>query len=89
MPPKRKSPKDELLFLNKHPFIQQTVVDRIHGCIVGSALEDTIGLYPEFLTKAESARIYPSRRFQLTEPLTEPHPDGHRSEYIELDCIFR
>jgi len=89
MPPKRKSPKkNELLFLKKHPFIRQTVLDRIYGCIIGSALGDTIGLYTEFLTKAESARIYPSRRFQLTEPLTEPHPDGHRSGYIPLDGIF-
>ncbi|KAH3911599.1 hypothetical protein HBI56_163360 [Parastagonospora nodorum] len=90
MPPKKKSSKkNELLFLNKHPFILQTAVDRIYGCIIGSALGDTIGLYTEFLTKAESARIYASRRFQLTEPLTESHPDGHRSEDIQLHDIFQ
>jgi hypothetical protein len=85
MPPKRKKSKpDPFAFLNLHPFVQPTVVDKINGCIIGSALGDTIGLYTEFLTKANSATIYGDRSFQLLEPATKLHPDAHRSKYLSL-----
>lgn len=74
--------------LNNYPFIQETVLDKIYGCIIGSALGDTIGLYTEFLSKAQSDQIYPTRRFQLTEPATELHQDYHRCEHFQLDEVF-
>lgn len=80
--PPEVAPQESLAFLDTHPFVKQTVVDKIYGCIAGSALGDTIGLYSEFLTKAQSAVIYPKRKFQLVEPATELHPDGHRSTYF-------
>lgn len=86
MPPKRKQVKfNPLAFLDVHPFVRHTVVDKIYGCIVGSAMGDTIGLYTEFMTKAQSARILPDRKFQLVKPATELHPDYHRSEYAPSD----
>jgi hypothetical protein len=59
MPPKRREQVrlDPLDYLHKHPFIRQTFVDKIYRCIIGSALGDTIGLYTEFLIKAQSAEI--------------------------------
>lgn len=64
-----------------HPFVTATTVDKIYGCIIGSALGDTIGLYTEFLSKRTSEKAYPARRFQLVEPATEPYPDAHRSKF--------
>lgn len=79
-----KEPESFTAFLDAHTFVRQTVVDRIYGCIVGSALGDTIGLYTEFLTKVQSANVYPEKKFSLVQPVTEFHPDQHRSEYYHL-----
>lgn len=68
-------------FLSLHPFIRQSVLDRVRGAIVGSALGDAIGLYTEFLTRDMSLSAYPEGRFQLVSPATELVNDGHRSMY--------
>lgn len=69
----------DLDFLKLHPFVRQTILDKIYGCVVGSALGDTIGLYTEFLPKQACESIYTKRKFQLVEPATEWYPDTHRS----------
>ena len=66
---------------SQHPFVGITTVDKIFGCIIGSALGDTIGLYTEFLSKKESAKAYPKRTFSLVEPITKPYPDNHRLQF--------
>lgn len=69
-------------FLNYgHPFIRQTVIDKVHGCIIGSALGDTIGLYTEFLSKKTSESFYKDRKFSLVEPVTQCYSDPHRSRF--------
>ncbi|CAO2653676.1 Nn.00g030870.m01.CDS01 [Neocucurbitaria sp. VM-36] len=75
------SPNDTLPFVDTHPFVRQAAVDKIYGCIIGSALGDTIGLYTEFLTKAQAAQVYPERKFQLVDPAAKVHPDGHRTRF--------
>lgn len=65
----------------QHPFVAATTLDKIYGCIIGSALGDTIGLYTEFLSKHRSEKAYPSRKFSLVEPVTEPYPDAHRLQF--------
>jgi hypothetical protein len=77
-----------LAFLDAHPLVRPAVIDKIYGCIIGSALGDTIGLYTEFMTKAQSAQVYADRQFRLVEPATELYPDSHRSEHFQLDEIF-
>jgi len=64
-----------------HPFVIATKIDKIYGCIIGSALGDTIGLYTEFLSKNQSANAYPSKRFTLLEQRTEPYHDAHRMQF--------
>jgi ADP-ribosylglycohydrolase len=66
---------------SQHPFVGATTTDKIFGCIVGSALGDTIGLYTEFLSKEKSAKAYPKRTFSLVEPTTKLHLDRHRSRF--------
>ena len=66
---------------SEHPFVGATTTDKIFGCIIGSALGDTIGLYTEFLSKKESAKAYPKRNFSLVEPTTKPYPDTHRLQF--------
>jgi hypothetical protein len=34
-----------LQFLDLHPFVRQTILDRVRGTIFGGALGDAIGLY--------------------------------------------
>ncbi|KAF2623228.1 ADP-ribosylglycohydrolase [Macroventuria anomochaeta] len=65
----------------RHPFVTATTVDKIYGCIIGSALGDTIGLYTEFMSKRGSEHAYSTRQFSLVEPATEPYPDAHRSQF--------
>lgn len=76
--------ESDLKFLGLHPFVRQTVLDKISGCIFGSALGDTIGLYTEFLPKYACELVYKHRKFSLVEPVTEPYPDHHRSMSITL-----
>ncbi|KAH7066647.1 ADP-ribosylglycohydrolase-domain-containing protein [Paraphoma chrysanthemicola] len=79
--PNNPSTRSPLAFLDTHPFVRAAVLDKIYGCIVGSALGDTIGLYTEFLTKAQSAEIYASKEFCLVEPATELYLDNHRTRF--------
>ncbi|KAH7385491.1 ADP-ribosylation/Crystallin J1 [Phaeosphaeria sp. MPI-PUGE-AT-0046c] len=94
MPPKKKNVKtNPLAFLDAHPFNQATIVDKIFGCIFGSALGDTIGLYTKFMTNAQSARIYQFEegewpKFQLVKPATKLHRDTHRYQ-LQLDFAKR
>ncbi|KAJ4377166.1 hypothetical protein N0V86_006608 [Didymella sp. IMI 355093] len=62
----------------ERPYKTAIATDKIFGCIIGSALGDTIGLYTEFLSKPRCEEAYPTRRFTLLEPRTEPYPDAHR-----------
>jgi hypothetical protein len=84
----KKAQPSPLAFLEIHPFVRQTVVDKIYGCIIGSALGYTIGQYTEFVTKAEGAGVDKDRKFQLVEPATELYPDGYWSEHFQLDEVF-
>ncbi|KAF1992930.1 ADP-ribosylglycohydrolase [Amniculicola lignicola CBS 123094] len=68
-------------FLKLHPFIRDTVVDKIYGCMIGSALGDTIGLYTEFLPKHACETIYKERKFTLVNPVTEWYSDTHRNRF--------
>jgi len=74
------SAKSALAFLDLHPFVRQAVLDRVYGCMIGSALGDTIGLYTEFLPKHACQTIYKDTKFSLVEPITEWYSDSHRSE---------
>ncbi|THC93501.1 hypothetical protein EYZ11_007025 [Aspergillus tanneri] len=67
-------------FLSLHPFVRQTVLDRIRGAVFGAALGDAVGLYTEFLSRDMSLAAYPEGRFQLVYPATEPKNDGHRGK---------
>lgn len=73
--------KPDLSYLGLHPFVKHTVLDKIYGSIIGSALGDTVGLYTEFLPKSACASIYKQRKFSLVEPVTEWYPDSHRSKF--------
>ncbi|KAJ4321625.1 hypothetical protein N0V94_002825 [Neodidymelliopsis sp. IMI 364377] len=73
--------QQSLAAMSQHPFVKATIIDKIYGCIIGSALGDTIGLYTEFLSKRISNKVYPTRKFTLLEPVTEPHPDSHRLSF--------
>ncbi|KAF2731520.1 ADP-ribosylglycohydrolase [Polyplosphaeria fusca] len=68
-------------FLDSHPFVRQVVCDKVYGCIVGSALGDTIGLYTEFLPKHQCDMIYRTGKFSLVDPITEIYPDSHRNRF--------
>jgi hypothetical protein len=81
----KKTKLDLFAHLDAHPFVRETVIDKIYGCIIGSALGDTIGLYTEFLSKAQSKQIYRNRKFQLIEPATELYFDSHRCEHIQVN----
>ncbi|KAK0738127.1 putative ADP-ribosylglycohydrolase [Schizothecium vesticola] len=60
------------------PLLRSTLHDRLVGCLVGSALGDTIGLYTEFLSRPSVLAAYPSRTFTLLPTPTLSHPDLHR-----------
>ncbi|RHZ63541.1 hypothetical protein CDV55_102627 [Aspergillus turcosus] len=72
-----------LQFLDLHPFVRQTVLDRARGTIFGGALGDAIGLYTEFLSRDLSLAAYPDGKFQLVEPATELRNDGHRNKFTK------
>lgn len=66
-----------------------TLQDRIHGMMIGSAIGDTIGLYTEFMTKAQAENAYPRSNPQLQPDFrldpnntTSFHMDGHRSWFV-------
>ncbi|KAF3048353.1 hypothetical protein E8E12_011718 [Didymella heteroderae] len=65
----------------EHPYRTAIAIDKIFGCIIGSALGDTIGLYTEFLSKIQCERRYYDRKFTLLDPRTEPFPDVHRLQF--------
>ncbi|KAF2127528.1 ADP-ribosylglycohydrolase [Dothidotthia symphoricarpi CBS 119687] len=65
------------------PFPPDSLLSKLHGCIFGSALGDTLGLYTEFLSQAQSTAIYPSGRFRLVPPTTPYHLDAHRLRWPE------
>lgn len=65
----------------ERPYRTAIATDKIFGCIIGSALGDTIGLYTEFLSKIQCQRRYGNRRFTLLEPHTKPFPDTHRLQF--------
>ncbi|KAH8689354.1 ADP-ribosylglycohydrolase-domain-containing protein [Talaromyces proteolyticus] len=73
----------ELEFLDLHPFVRQTALDRVRGTIFGGALGDAIGLYTEFLSRDLCLAAYPEGKFQLVEPATELHNDGHRNKFVQ------
>lgn len=58
--------------------------DRIIGCLFGSALGDAIGLYTEFLSKAQAKCAYPDAKFSLLTPRgpTPFHHDSHRAKHV-------
>lgn len=67
-------------YLNLHPFVRSTVVDKALCVMVGSALGDAVGLYTEFLPKELARKAYPDGNFSLLPPLTEFHGDTHRDK---------
>jgi hypothetical protein len=48
---KNKTKLNLFAFLDTHPFVIETVIDIKHRCTIASILDDTTGLYTEFLTK--------------------------------------
>ncbi|KAE8378179.1 ADP-ribosylglycohydrolase-domain-containing protein [Aspergillus bertholletiae] len=72
-----------LEFLDVHPFVRPTVLDRVRGTIIGGALGDAVGLYTEFLSKDLVRDAYPEGKFQLVEPATELRNDGHRNKFVK------
>ncbi|KAF2502342.1 ADP-ribosylglycohydrolase [Lophium mytilinum] len=78
-PVKEPTPSEGLDFLSVHPFVRESVQDKVFGTIIGSALGDAIGLYTEFLTQDASKTFYPTRKFQLVAPVTPRYADNHRS----------
>ncbi|KAL4863962.1 hypothetical protein BDV12DRAFT_201606 [Aspergillus spectabilis] len=69
--------------LDLHPFVRETVLDKVRGTIFGGALGDAIGLYTEFLSRDLSVASYPEGKFQLVEPATELRNDGHRNKFVK------
>lgn len=76
---------DYLKFLKTHPFVRSSVIDKAYGCIIGSALGDTIGLYTEFLPKATCAEVYEKKKFTLVGEATEWYGDSHRCKPCSPD----
>ncbi|KAK0648322.1 ADP-ribosylglycohydrolase-domain-containing protein [Cercophora newfieldiana] len=58
--------------------LRSALRDRVTGCLVASALGDTIGLYTEFLSSAAALEAYPSRTFTLLPTPTPAKFDLHR-----------
>ncbi|KAJ4289164.1 hypothetical protein N0V90_011506 [Kalmusia sp. IMI 367209] len=80
-PEELRDPRFRLKFLDTHPFVRTSVVDKIYGCIIGSALGDAIGLYTEFLPKHACDAVYKSRKFSLVDQVTEYYADTHRMRF--------
>lgn len=70
--------ESRLAFLYAHTFVRAGVIDKIYGCIIGSALGDAIGLYTEFLPRHACAAIYKSGKFSFVDPITESYADSQR-----------
>ncbi len=73
------------LILMSHPFIKNTIHDKLIGTIFGSAIGDCVGLYTEFLSKDLACKSYPDRKFSLLEPVTPFRYDSHRNKFT-LQC---
>ncbi|OBT73989.1 hypothetical protein VF21_05997 [Pseudogymnoascus sp. 05NY08] len=72
--------------LDLHPFIRITAHDKALGAIIGATLGDAIGLYTEFLPRAECSRAYSTGRFSLLEAdLTPFREDSHRDKFEPAD----
>ncbi|KAF8532793.1 ADP-ribosylation/Crystallin J1 [Trichophaea hybrida] len=69
-----------LSYLSLHPFVRSTVLDKIRGTIIGSALGDAIGIYTEFLSAEQSLSSYP-HPITLTQPITPFRGDSHRDKF--------
>ncbi|KAF2122311.1 ADP-ribosylglycohydrolase-domain-containing protein [Lophiotrema nucula] len=68
----KESADQGLSFLELHPFVRQSVLDKIYGSMIGSALGDTVGLYTEFLPKYACEKIYADKKpFSLVDPLPQ------------------
>ena len=80
-PDESRLPNIDLPHTATNHLLRETIHDRIVGCIVGSALGDTIGLYTEFLSRERSREAYPSASFTLTgsQGPTPFLPDLHRA----------
>ncbi|KAK4206956.1 ADP-ribosylglycohydrolase [Rhypophila decipiens] len=61
--------------------LREILCDRVIGCMIGSALGDTIGLYTEFLSGQKALETYPSGKFTLTGG---PNGDGPTPFLLDL-----
>ncbi|KAF8251777.1 ADP-ribosylglycohydrolase-like protein [Wilcoxina mikolae CBS 423.85] len=68
-----------LSYLSLHPFVRSTVLDKLRGTIIGSALGDAIGIYTEFLSAEQSLSSYPHPITLL--PPTPFRGDTHRDKF--------
>ena len=76
--PARASPPQPTFGADLHVFVRDTMREKVFGVTVGSAVGDAIGLYTEFLTKAQALALYPEASFRLTPPVTQ-----HRTKTVE------
>ncbi|TGZ83936.1 ADP-ribosylglycohydrolase [Ascodesmis nigricans] len=70
-----------LSFLDLHPFVRSTVVDKVRGVIFGGALGDAVGLYTEFLPKTQASQLYANQTISFLDPVTPLHEDTHRDRF--------
>ncbi|KAI5820525.1 ADP-ribosylglycohydrolase-domain-containing protein [Pyronema omphalodes] len=70
-----------LSYLDLHPFVRATVINKIFGVIIGSAIGDAVGLYTEFLPASKSRELYSTNRISLIPPATPFHSDSHRDKF--------
>lgn len=54
-------------YLERHPFVRQTVEDKVLGVMIGSALGDSIGLYTGISSRflLENYLVHTSRRISI------------------------
>ncbi|KAI5857841.1 ADP-ribosylglycohydrolase-domain-containing protein [Tricharina praecox] len=70
-------------YLSLHPFVRSTVVEKVRGTLIGSALGDAVGLYTEFLSKQQATEAYDGQSISLIPPVTPFFGDGHRDKFVE------